>query len=86
MRTDLEVRDRELVEKFSEMELSCLRSELMQAGLDNWQAAQVLSTFLVGRGYGVSPEHARRVVTRLEGGRCGVDCMQAEIEKVAWVM
>lgn len=86
MRSDLTLKDRELVEKFSEMELSCLRNELMQASLDNWQAAQVLSVFLLDRGYGISPEHARRAVTRLEGGRCGFDCMQAEIEKVAWVM
>lgn len=86
MRTDRSTTERELIEKFTEMELSCLRNEMMQGGLDSWQAAQILSVFLVGRGYGVNPELARSAVTRLEFGRCGYDCMQAEIEKVAWVM
>jgi hypothetical protein len=86
MRTDRSTKDREMVEKFSELELSTLRDQLMQAGIDSWQAADVLSTFLVGRGYGINPEHARSAVTRLELSRCGYDCMQAELEKVAWVM
>ena len=86
MRTDLKTKDQGLVEKFTEMELSTLRNEIAREGLDSWQAAEVLSVFLVGRGYGVNAEHARNIIGRLEGGRCGYDCMQAEIEKLAWVM
>jgi len=86
LRTDLKSNEARLVEKFTEMELSTLRNELSKEGLDSWQAAEVLSVFLVGRGYGVNPENARSIISRLEGGRCNYDCMQAEIEKLAWVM
>jgi hypothetical protein len=86
MGSDLRANERALVEKFSEVELSSLRTELMQAGIDSWQAAEVLSMFLAGRGYGVNPENARTAISRLEGGRCDYQCMQAELEKVAWTM
>ena len=42
------------IEKFSARELLNLRNELLQSGIDSWQAAEVLSGFLTGRGYGVS--------------------------------
>jgi hypothetical protein len=51
-----------------------------------WQAAEVLSAFLAGRGYGVTPEQARDVVLRLEGPGCSHECMQSELERVALVM
>jgi hypothetical protein len=72
------------VEKFSARELQNLRNEMLQSGIDSWQAAEVLSGFLTGRGYGVSAEHARRAITRLEG--CNLDCMQKELESLAFVM
>jgi hypothetical protein len=74
------------VEKFAASELSSLRSELMQAGIDSWQAAQVLAAFLAGRGYGVIPEQARDAVMRLEGAGCSAECMQTELERLALVM
>jgi hypothetical protein len=83
---DPEIEERQRVEKFSEVELASLRMELTQAGLDSWQAAQVLSSFLAGRGYGVNHEHARKAVSRLEMGRWRYESLQAEIEKLAWVM
>ena len=86
MGSDLRANERELVEKFSEGELSGLRTELMQAGIDSWQAAEVLSVFLAGRGYGVNPENARTAISRLEGGRCDYRSMQAVLENVAWTM
>ena len=39
----------------------------MQSGIDLWQAAELLSAFLAGRGYGVSADQARAAVLRLEG-------------------
>jgi hypothetical protein len=75
-----------MVEKFPISELVNLRNELMQSGLDSWQAAQVVSMFLSGRGYGVNPENVSDAVTRLEGGGCGIECMQEVLEKVALVM
>ena len=58
----------------------------MQSGIDLWQAAEVLSAFLAGRGYGVIQEQARDAVLRLEGAGCAHECMQSELERVALVM
>jgi hypothetical protein len=74
------------IEKFSARELLNLRNELLQSGIDSWQAAEVLSGFLTGRGYGVSAPDARNAVSRLEELGCNLDCMQAELENLAFVM
>jgi hypothetical protein len=74
------------IEKFSARELLNLRNELLQSGIDTWQAAEVLSGFLTGRGYGVSAPAARNAITRLEEMGCNLDCMQAELENLAFVM
>jgi hypothetical protein len=74
------------VEKFAVTELAGLRNQLMQSGIDLWQAAEVLATFLAGRGYGVNADQARAAVMRLEGARCSYECMQTELERVAFVM
>jgi len=74
------------VEKFALNELTNLRNELMESGLDSFQAAQVLSTFLAGRGYGIGTEQARAAVLRLENSGCSYDCMQRELERIALVM
>jgi hypothetical protein len=74
------------VEKFSATELAGLRTELQQSGIDHWQAAEVLSGFLTGRGYGVSPQNARDALSRLEAGGCDLESMQQELEQLAFVM
>jgi hypothetical protein len=74
------------IEKFSARELSNLRNELQQSGIDSWQAAEVLTGFLTGRGYGVSAPAARKAITRLEEMGCNLDCMQKELESLAFVM
>jgi hypothetical protein len=74
------------IEKFAATELATLRDELMQSGLDYWQAAEVLSVFLVTRGYGVNSQQARDAVLRMDGGTCSYECMQVELERVALVM
>jgi len=74
------------VEKFSSTDLSALRSDLLQSGLDSWQAADLLSNFLAGRGYGVSNHDARNAASRLESVGCSLVCMQQELEKLALVM
>jgi hypothetical protein len=75
-----------MVEKFAVNELANLRNELMQSGIDLWQAAEVLSAFLAGRGYGINADQARAAVMRLEGAGCSYECMQTELERVALVM
>ena len=74
------------IEKFPTLELKELRDGLLQNGLDSWQAAELISAFLAGRGYGVSRQGARDAVARLEGIGHSIDCMQSELEKLAMVM
>ncbi len=75
------------VEKFSTTELENLRNDLMQSGIDSWQAAEVLHGFLTGRGYGVSAQNARDAIGRLvEPAGCNLDCIQEELERMAYVM
>ena len=73
-------------ERFAIAELSSLRDELMQAGLDSWQVAELISVFLSGRGYGVSSHAARSVASRIESVGCSIQCMREEFEKLAMVM
>ena len=57
-------------EKFAVSDLSNLRSGLLQSGLDSWQAAELISNFLAGHGYGVSTPDARHAVSRIESANC----------------
>jgi hypothetical protein len=75
--------DRTYVEKFSPADLIQLRTELMRSDVDTFQAAAIVSNFLSGRGYGITPEEARTVVARFEGASCTTALMQAELERVA---
>ncbi len=74
------------VERFSATRLGNLRTALMSFAIDSWQAADVLSTFLTERGYGISPQGARDAIARLEGTDRSLDSMQEELERVAVVM
>ncbi len=74
------------IEKFTEADLSGLREDLMRSGLDSWQAADLISCFLSGRGYGVSNHAARKTASHLESTGCSLKCMQEELEKLAFVM
>ena len=74
------------IEAFSDADLTGLREELMKSGLDSWHAAELISSFLVARGYGVSTHDARKVVSRMESIGCSLKCLQAELEKLAHVM
>lgn len=74
------------IEKFAATDLSSLREELMQSGLDSWQAAELISAFLSGRGYGVSHHAARGAASRIESVGCSLQLMQEELEKLALVM
>ena len=74
------------IEKFNATDLSSLREELLQSGLDSWQAAELVSSFLSVRGYGVSSQAARGIAWRIESSACSLKCMQEELEKLALVM
>ena len=63
-----------------------LRSDLLQCNLDSFLAAEVLTSFLSGRGYGISSHEARRVASTIEGMGCKPEHIQRELERVARVM
>ncbi|MGI9100858.1 MAG: hypothetical protein ACR2IF_00305 [Terriglobales bacterium] len=75
-----------MAEKFSSTELTALRNELLQSGVDSWDAARLFQMFLMGRGYGVSPEAALDAASRVEGAGCALDVIQKELEGIAMVM
>lgn len=77
--------DERKIEKFPVAELAGLRTELMQSGMDSWQAAELVTTFLSGRGYGADPEVVRDLVQRLEG-HSSLEFMQQQLERAAYVM
>ena len=74
------------VEKFSATDLLALRSELLQSGVDSFQAAEIVSSFLSGRGYGISNHEARSVASRIEVPGTTAEHIQSELERVALVM
>jgi hypothetical protein len=74
-------------DRFTMMELSALRNDLLQgAQLDSREAAEVLQVFLMGRGYGVSPEAAIDAVGRVEMAGCSLPVLARELESLAMVM
>ncbi|HEY5164204.1 MAG TPA: hypothetical protein VII81_14440 [Terriglobales bacterium] len=75
-----------MVEKFSTTDLAALRDEMLQNCMDSWDAARMVQLFLMGRGYGVSPEAARDAASRMEGAGCAMDVIQTELDRVAMVM
>jgi hypothetical protein len=75
-----------IAEQFSKAELVNLRMELMQRSLDHRQAAELLSNFLNGRGYGVHPDDARDIVGKIDLSRCDIASIQTELQRVAMVM
>jgi len=74
-------------DRFTVTELSALRNDLLQSGMmDSREAAEVLQVFLMGRGYGVSPEAAIDAVGRVEMAGCSLPVLERELESLALVM
>jgi hypothetical protein len=74
------------VERFTDADLNSLRQDLMRSGLDSWQAADLISSFLSARGYGVSTQDARTAAFRMESVSCSLRCLQEELERIAHIM
>jgi hypothetical protein len=74
-----------MAEKFSVPELSALRQDLQQNGLDSRELAEVLQIFLTGRGYGVAPDAARDATIRMNGSGLSLEVMQSELNRIAMV-
>ena len=73
------------IEKFSEAELTNLRTELMRGQLDSWQAADLTANFLAGHGYGANAENVRALIAKMEMSRCSLDGLQTALEAVAYI-
>lgn len=78
--------DRTYVEQFTPTDLMRLRTELLQSGADSFQAAEIVTNFLSGRGYGVAVHEARAAASRIEAPGCRPEHIQAELERVALAM
>jgi hypothetical protein len=74
------------IEKFPPSELASLRGKLMKLRTDSWQAAELVSDFLAGRGYGVNAGAMRTAVPELIVLRGSHEKMQSMLETVAYVM
>ncbi len=74
------------IEKFTPSELAELRNELMKSKIDSWQAADMVSAFLAGRGYGVNVNAMRKAVPRMDILGGSPEAMQKALETVAYVM
>ena len=74
-------------ETFTVTELNALRSDLLQSGMvDSREAAELLQVFLMGRGFGVSPQAALDAASRVEISGCSLPVLQRELEGLAMVM
>ena len=72
---------------FTSAELMALRNDLIHDVLiDSRDAAELLQLFLMGRGFGASPEAARDAVGRVERAGCSIPALQRELEDLALVM
>jgi hypothetical protein len=74
------------IEKFTPTDLATLRGELMNFKMDSWQAADVVSSFLAGRGYGVNASAMRTALPHLAILGDSHEAMQSVLENVAYVM
>lgn len=74
------------IEKFTPTDLADLQVRLMQLRSDSWQAAELVSSFLADRGYGVDTQAIRTAVTELAVLRSSRDRMQSLLEAMAHVM
>jgi hypothetical protein len=71
------------LDKFTPTDLLSLRTELLQSGADSFQAAEIVTSFLSGRGYGISSHEARHVASKIEGPGCKLENIQVELDRVA---
>jgi hypothetical protein len=54
--------------------------------VDSREAAELLQVFLMGRGYGVSPQAARDAASRVEMAGCSLPVLERELDALALVM
>jgi hypothetical protein len=72
--------------KFSVSQVTALRQDLLQRGLDHFQAAEIINSFVAAGGYGISQEMARHIALRLERMHDGVEALHRQLESCALAM
>jgi len=72
-------------EKFNVSDVANLRNELA-GSLDSLQSGELLQVFLMGHGYGVSPDAARDAAGRVGSRGCSLEAIRQELEHLALVM
>jgi aryl carrier-like protein len=70
-------------EKFAASDLSGLREDLLQSGLDSRQVVELIRGFLAERGYGVSHDDATKVATSAAIFYGPLHRMQETLEQLA---
>ncbi len=71
---------------FSQAEVMALRRDLLQDLIDSREAAELVQAFLMGRGYGASPEAVLDAISRVEMSGCSMPVLKRELETLALVM
>ena len=75
-----------MCEKLSMTEVTTLRRELLGSGLDCFQIAEVVTTFVASHGYGISREMALSAANLIEQRHHNVESLQRELEISALAM
>jgi len=70
-------------EKFTMSDLTSLRNNVIQGGLDTWQAAELFKVFLACHGYGVSLLQAVTAAGRVDSAGCTLESLQKELGNIA---
>jgi hypothetical protein len=74
-------------QKFTATELDVLRNDLLRNRfVDSHEAAELLRIFLMGRGYGVSPQAALDAASRVTISGCSLPVLGRELDGLAMVM
>jgi hypothetical protein len=74
------------MEQFASTDLVGLRDELLQSGLDSWQVAELIGSFLATHGYGVCHDEVRTAAQSVQLLYGSIQEMQAELERLALPM
>jgi len=75
-----------IVNKFTKAEVSAVRDQLLTRISDPFEIAEILQGFLVGRGFGISPNTALDAAGKIGASGCSFTALQNELESVALVM
>lgn len=75
-----------MTKKFLVDDVAKLRRELLQAGLDWLQAAEVISGFVAVHGYGMSRENSLGAARLIDDRRYSTEHLHEELEILALAM